>query len=251
MARTAIVTGGVTGIGAATCQALQKAGYQVAATYFGNEASATKFHEETGIPIFQWNVADFDACQHGVTQVVGAIGPIDILVNNAGVTRDATLHKMTYEQWRSVIDVDLSGCFNMCRSVIETMRERRFGRIVNISSVNGLAGQFGQTNYAAAKAGIIGFTKALALEGAARALRSMPLRPDIRTRRWWQQYAGTYWTRSSRRCQSDVWQNRMRSRAALFSLSVTMLHSLRAKHFRSTAASICSKRSANSRSRHE
>lgn len=177
MARTAIVTGGVTGIGAATCQALKKAGYQVAATYFGNEASATKFHEETGIPIFQWNVADFDACQHGVTQVVGAIGPIDILVNNAGITRDATLHKMTYEQWRSVIDVDLGGCFNMCRSVIETMRERRFGRIVNISSVNGLAGQFGQTNYAAAKAGIIGFTKALALEGAARGITVNAIAP--------------------------------------------------------------------------
>jgi acetoacetyl-CoA reductase len=115
-------------------------------------------------------VAEFDACQRGVAEIARAIGPIEILVNNAGVTRDATLHKMTCEQWRSVIDIDLGGCFNMCRSVIESMRDRRFGRIVNISSINGLAGQFGQTNYAAAKAGIIGFTKALALEGAARGI---------------------------------------------------------------------------------
>ncbi len=170
MARTAIVTGGVTGIGAATCRALKKAGCQVAATFFGNGADAKKFRDETGIPTYEWNVADFGACQHGVAEVVKAIGPIDILVNNAGITRDATLHKMTYEQWRSVIDVDLGGCFNMCRAVIEPMRERRFGKIVNISSINGLAGQFGQTNYAAAKAGIIGFTKALALEGAARGI---------------------------------------------------------------------------------
>lgn len=177
MARTAIVTGGVTGIGASTCRAFKKAGYQVVATYFGNGADAKKFHEETGIQTFEWNVADFDGCQRGVADVVKAIGPIDILVNNAGITRDATLHKMTYEQWRSVIDVDLGGCFNMCRSVIELMRERRFGRIVNISSINALAGQFGQTNYAAAKAGIIGFTKALALEGAARGITVNAIAP--------------------------------------------------------------------------
>lgn len=170
MARAAIVTGGVTGIGAATCKALQAAGHHVVATYFGNGAEAKKFQAETGIGIFEWNVADFDACQSGVTEVVKAIGPIEILVNNAGITRDSTLHKMTKEQWRSVIDVDLGGCFNMCHAVIESMRERRFGRIVNVSSINGLAGQFGQTNYAAAKAGVIGFTKALALEGAARGI---------------------------------------------------------------------------------
>ena len=177
MARTAIVTGGVTGIGAATCRALKKAGYQVAATYFGNGDDAKRFHDETGIPTYEWSVADFDACQRGVAEVTKAIGPIDILVNNAGITRDATLHKMTYEQWRSVIDVDLGGCFNMCRSVIETMREQRFGRIVNVSSINALAGQFGQTNYAAAKAGIIGFTKALALEGAARGITVNAIAP--------------------------------------------------------------------------
>lgn len=177
MQRTAIVTGGVTGIGAATCRALKKAGYQVAATYFGNRDDADRFRDKTGIPTHEWNVGDFDACQRGVAEVTKAIGPIDILVNNAGITRDATLHKMTYEQWRSVIDVDLGGCFNMCRSVIETMRERRFGRIVNISSINALAGQFGQTNYAAAKAGIIGVTKALALEGAARGITVNAIAP--------------------------------------------------------------------------
>lgn len=170
MARVAVVTGGVTGIGAATCKALKEAGYQVAATYFGTGAEAQKFREETKIPVYEWNVADFDACQKGVEQIATALGPIDILINNAGITRDVTLHKMTKEQWQSVIDVDLGGCFNMCRAVIGLMRDRRFGRIVNISSINGLAGQFGQTNYAAAKAGIIGFSKALALEGAARGI---------------------------------------------------------------------------------
>jgi acetoacetyl-CoA reductase len=177
MARTAIVTGGVTGIGAATCRALKKAGCQAAATFFGNGADAKRFNAETGIPTYEWNVADFNACQRGVAEIVKAIGPIDILVNNAGITRDGTLHKMTYEQWRSVIDVDLGGCFNMCRSVIESMRERRFGRIVNVSSINALTGQFGQTNYAAAKAGIIGFTKALALEGAARGITVNAIAP--------------------------------------------------------------------------
>lgn len=177
MARAAIVTGGVTGIGAATCKTLKKAGYQVAATFYGNGADADKFNAETGIPIYEWSVADFDASQRGVGDIAKALGPIDILVNNAGITRDGTLHKMTKEQWRSVIDVDLGGCFNMCRAVIESMRERRFGRIVNISSINALAGQFGQTNYAAAKAGIIGFTKALALEGAARGITVNAIAP--------------------------------------------------------------------------
>jgi acetoacetyl-CoA reductase len=170
MARVAIVTGGVVGIGAATCKVLKKAGYQVAATFVSDTASAKTFREETGIPIFQWNVADFDACKSGIAEVFRTLGPVDILVNNAGITRDATLHKMTCDQWHSVIEVDLGSCFNMCRAVIESMRERRFGRIVNIGSVNGLAGQFGQANYAAAKAGMIGFTKALALESAARGI---------------------------------------------------------------------------------
>lgn len=170
MARVAVVTGGVTGIGAATCKALKAAGYAVAATYFGNGEDARKFRDTTSLPTYEWNVADFEACRQGVAEIAKALGPVDVLVNNAGITRDATLHKMTHEQWRAVVDVDLGGCFNMCRAVIEAMRERRFGRIVNVSSVNALAGQFGQTNYAAAKAGIIGFTKALALEGAARGI---------------------------------------------------------------------------------
>ena len=168
MPRVALVTGGVSGIGAATAMLLRDKGYRVAVNYRGNDEDAERFLAETSIPIYNWNVADFSACHDGVAKVAADIGPIDILVNNAGITRDGTLHKMTEEQWRSVVDVDLGGCFNMCRAVIEGMRERRFGRIVNISSVNGLSGQFGQTNYAAAKAGVIGFTKALALEGASR-----------------------------------------------------------------------------------
>ena len=167
MARVALVTGGVAGIGAATCRALQKAGYLVAATFVGDVAAARSLREEYEIRTFQWNVADFEACHNGVAEVVRALGPVEVLVNNAGITRDASLHKMTPEQWRAVVDVNLGGCFNMCHAVIGSMRERGYGRIVNVSSVNGLAGQFGQTNYAATKAGIIGFTKALALESAA------------------------------------------------------------------------------------
>ncbi|HUL47753.1 MAG TPA: acetoacetyl-CoA reductase [Steroidobacteraceae bacterium] len=167
MARIALVTGGVEGIGAATCRTLKQAGYQVAASFVEDVSAARSLREEYGIPTFQWNVADFDACHSGVAEVVRALGPVEVLVNNAGITRDASLHKMTPEQWRTVIEVNLGGCFNMCHAVIGSMRERRYGRIVNVSSVNGLAGQFGQTNYAASKAGIIGFTKALALESAA------------------------------------------------------------------------------------
>lgn len=195
MARVAIVTGGVAGIGAATSRALQQAGHQVAATFVSDVTAARTLREETGIAVFQWNVADFAACHSGVAEIVAALGPVDVLVNNAGVTRDASLHKMSCEQWRTVIDVNLSGCFNMCRAVIGPMRERGYGRIVNVSSVNGLAGQFGQTNYAATKAGIIGFTKALALESAARGITVnavapgytdtamvRAVRPDIRER---------------------------------------------------------------------
>lgn len=195
MARVAIVTGGVAGIGAATSRALQKAGYQVAATFVGDVTAARRLREETGIQVFQWNVADFDACQSGVAEIVRTLGPVDVLVNNAGITRDASLHKMSCEQWRAVIDVNLGGCFNMCRAIIGAMREQGYGRIVNVSSVNGLAGRFGQTNYAATKAGIIGFTKALALESAAHGITVNAIapgytdtamvaavRPDIRER---------------------------------------------------------------------
>ncbi len=170
MSRIALGPGGVSGIGAATSKLRKTTDCAVVANYFGNDAEAEAFHKETQIPIRAWNVADFDACQKGVAAVVQEFGPIDILVNNAGITRDGTMHKMTHEQWLSVMQVDLGGCFNMCRAVIEGMRERRFGRIVNISSVNGLSGQFGQANYAAAKAGMIGFSKSLALEGASRGI---------------------------------------------------------------------------------
>lgn len=164
--RVALVTGGTAGIGAATAEALQAAGYAVAVNYGGNRQAAETFTQRTGIPAFAWNVADPAACEAGVAGVEKALGPIDVLVNNAGITRDAMLHKMSVEQWREVLDVNLGGCFNMCRAVVPGMRERGFGRIVNLSSVNGLSGQIGQTNYAATKAGIIGFTKSLALEGA-------------------------------------------------------------------------------------
>ncbi|EQB01438.1 acetoacetyl-CoA reductase [Sphingobium quisquiliarum P25] len=177
MSRIAFITGGVSGIGAATAKLLKASGYTVAVNFFGNDEEARRFIAETGIPAYDWNVADFAACQEGVAKVAADIGPIEILVNNAGITQDSTLHKMTEAQWRNVIDVDLGGCFNMSRAVIEGMRERRFGRIVNVSSVNALSGQFGQTNYAAAKAGMIGFTKALALEGATRNITANAVAP--------------------------------------------------------------------------
>lgn len=166
--RIALVSGGTSGIGAAISEALLASGFRVAANYADRHAAADAFATRTGISVFAWNVADLDACQAGVARVEAALGPVDILVNNAGITHDVMLHKMTATQWREVIDVDLGGCFNMCRAVIDGMRERRFGRVVNISSVNALSGQAGQTNYAAAKAGMIGFTKSLALEGATR-----------------------------------------------------------------------------------
>jgi acetoacetyl-CoA reductase len=166
MSKVALVTGGTRGIGAAISVALKNAGYKVAANYGGNDEAANKFKAETGIAVFKWDVGDFDACTAGIKDVEGALGPVDVLVNNAGITRDGMLHKMTPAQWREVINVDLDSVFNMSRHVIDGMRERSFGRIVNVSSINGQKGQMGQTNYSAAKAGIIGFTKALAQETA-------------------------------------------------------------------------------------
>jgi acetoacetyl-CoA reductase len=166
--RVALVTGGTAGIGAATAEALAAAGFRVAANHGSNLEAARQFSERTGIPAFLWNVADPAACSDGVAKVEAELGPIEVLVNNAGITRDAMLHKMTQQQWHEVIDVNLGGCFNMCRAVIEGMRERHYGRIVNIGSVNGLSGQVGQCNYAASKAALIGFSKSLALEGASR-----------------------------------------------------------------------------------
>jgi acetoacetyl-CoA reductase len=166
MARVALVTGGTRGIGAAISKALKAAGYKVAASYAGNDAAAEKFKAETGVPVYKWDVASFDGCAAGVKKVEAEVGPIDVLVNNAGITRDGAFHKMTLDQWNAVINTNLGSLFNMSRQVIEGMRSRKFGRIVNISSINGQKGQFGQCNYSAAKAGEIGFTKALALENA-------------------------------------------------------------------------------------
>ncbi|HEY6753697.1 MAG TPA: beta-ketoacyl-ACP reductase [Pseudolabrys sp.] len=166
MPRVAVVTGGTRGIGAAISKALGGAGYKVAANYGGNDEAAQKFKGETGIAVYKWDVSSFDACSAGVKQVEADLGPIDVLVNNAGITRDTMFHRMKPEQWSEVINTNLGSLFNMCRPVIEGMRTRKFGRIINISSINGQKGQMGQANYSAAKAGEIGFTKALAQESA-------------------------------------------------------------------------------------
>ena len=166
MSKVALVTGGSRGIGAAISRALQKAGYTVAATYAGNDDAAKAFTEETGIKTYKWSVADYDACAAGIGRIEEELGPIAVLVNNAGITRDAMFHKMTPQQWKEVIDTNLTGVFNMTHPVWSGMRDRKFGRIINISSINGQKGQAGQANYSAAKAGDLGFTKALAQEGA-------------------------------------------------------------------------------------
>ena len=166
MGRVAVVTGGTRGIGAAISKALKAAGYRVAAIYAGNDEAAQRFKTETGIAVYKWDVSAYEACAAGLKQVEADLGPVDVLVNNAGITRDGMFHRMTPEQWNAVIDTNLTSLFNMCRPVIEGMRARKFGRIVNISSINGQKGQMGQANYSAAKAGEIGFTKALAQESA-------------------------------------------------------------------------------------
>lgn len=166
MARTALVTGGSRGIGAAISRALKEEGYTVAATYAGNDEAAAKFTEETGIKTYKWNVADYDSSKDGIAQVEAELGPIDIVIANAGITRDAPFHKMTPQQWKEVIDTNLTGVFNTVHPVWSGMRDRGFGRIVVISSINGQKGQFGQVNYAATKAGDLGIVKSLAQEGA-------------------------------------------------------------------------------------
>jgi acetoacetyl-CoA reductase len=166
MARVAVVTGGTRGIGAAISKALKAAGYNVAANYGGNDEAAQKFKGETGIPVYKWDVSSYESCVAGLKQVEADLGPVEVLINNAGITRDTTFHRMKPEQWTAVINTNLNSLFNMCRPVIEGMRERKFGRIVNISSINGQKGQIGQSNYSAAKAGELGFTKALAQENA-------------------------------------------------------------------------------------
>ncbi|RFB89678.1 beta-ketoacyl-ACP reductase [Rhizobium leguminosarum bv. trifolii] len=168
MSRVALVTGGTRGIGAAISVALKNAGYRVAANYAGNDEKARAFHDATGVPVFKWDVSDYAACGEGIARIESEIGPVEVLVNNAGITRDAMFHKMTPQQWHEVINTNLTGLFNMTHQVWTGMRDRSFGRIVNISSINGQKGQMGQTNYSAAKAGDLGFTKALAQEGAAK-----------------------------------------------------------------------------------
>jgi acetoacetyl-CoA reductase len=166
MARVAIVTGGTRGIGEAVSRALKDQGYTVAANFGGNDAKAREFTAATGIASYKWDVGDHQACIDGCAQVTAELGPIDVVVNNAGITRDGTLHKMSFDDWNEVMRINLGGCFNMAKATFPGMRERGWGRIVNIGSINGQAGQYGQVNYAAAKSGIHGFTKALAQEGA-------------------------------------------------------------------------------------
>jgi len=177
MSRVALVTGGTRGIGEAISLALKAEGYTVAATYAGNEEAAQKFSDETGIASYRFDVSDYDACQEAVKKIEDDLGAIEVLINNAGITRDGTMHKMNFQQWNEVIQTNLTSCFNMCHSVLNGMRERNFGRIVNIGSVNGQAGQYGQVNYAAAKSGIHGFTKALAQEGAAKGITVNAIAP--------------------------------------------------------------------------
>lgn len=171
MGRRALVTGGTRGIGAAICKALMDAGYQVAANYASRDDAANAFKEETGVEVFKWDISDPKACEEGVRKVEEVLGgPVEVLVNNAGITRDSAMHKMSPEDWNAVIQTNLNSCFNMTRSVLNGMREAKFGRVINISSMNGQLGQFGQTNYSAAKSGMFGFTKALARETAAKGI---------------------------------------------------------------------------------
>ena len=170
MSRVALVTGGTRGIGAAIARGLKSAGYKVAANYGGNDDAAQKFKAETGIPVFKWDVSSFEACADGIKKVEAEVGPVEVLVNNAGITRDAVLHRMSKDNWDAVIRTNLDSVFNMTRLVIEGMRARSFGRIINISSINGRKGQVGQANYSAAKAGLLGFSKAVAQEAAAKGI---------------------------------------------------------------------------------
>ncbi len=178
MARIAVVTGGTRGIGAAISIELKQQGMKVAANYAGNDERAREFSESTGIPVYKFDVSDFEQCQQGIQRIAEDLGgPVEVLVNNAGITRDGTLQRMDRDSWQAVLDTNLGSCFNMCRCVIEPMREMGFGRIVNVGSINGQAGQYGQVNYAAAKSGIHGFTKALAQEGAARGITVNAIAP--------------------------------------------------------------------------
>jgi acetoacetyl-CoA reductase len=177
MARVAVVTGGTRGIGEAISVGLAKAGYKVAANYAGNDERAKAFGDKTGIAVFKWDVSSFDDCKAGMDKVAAQLGPVEVIVNNAGITRDGTMKKMSRTAWDEVLDTNLGGCYNMSKVAWDGMLERGFGRIVNIGSINGQAGQYGQVNYAAAKSGIHGFTKALAQEGAAKGITVNAIAP--------------------------------------------------------------------------
>ena len=215
MARVALVTGGTRGIGAAISAALKEQGRIVIANFAGNETAAAAFHEETGIRVARFDVGDFAACQQAIEQITAEVGPIEILVNNAGITRDATLQRMSRDMWDAVIDTNLGSCFNLCKLTFPGMRERKFGRIVNVGSINGQAGQYGQVNYAAAKSGIHGFTKALAQEGARFGITVQRDRAGLRGHRHGARRAGaTCWRRSSRAFRSGGSARRWTSPAA-------------------------------------
>ena len=177
MAKVALVTGGTRGIGEAICNTLKNKGYKVVANYGGNDQKAQEFTERTGIPAVKFDVSDFEATQAAIQQIEADFGPVEVLINNAGITRDGTMHRMSFENWDEVIQTNLASCFNTCKAVIDGMRARNFGRIINVGSVNGQAGQYGQVNYAAAKSGIHGFTKALALEGAGKGITVNAIAP--------------------------------------------------------------------------
>ena len=177
MAKVALVTGGTRGIGEAICNTLKNKGYKVVANYGGNDQKAQEFTERTGIPAVKFDVSDFEATQAAIQQIEADFGPVEVLINNAGITRDGTMHRMSFDNWDAVIQTNLASCFNTCKAVIDGMRARNFGRIINVGSVNGQAGQYGQVNYAAAKSGIHGFTKALALEGAGKGITVNAIAP--------------------------------------------------------------------------
>ena len=212
MSTIALVTGGTRGIGAAISKALKDDGFGVAAVYRGDDAAAERFEAETSIRTFKWDVAEEAACRDGVAQVEAELGPVSILVNNAGITRDGVFHKMGWEQWRAVLATNLDSMFTMTRAVIEGMRERRFGRVINLSSINGQKGQFGQVNYSAAKAGVIGFTKALAQENASRGVTVNAVCPGYIAPTWSPRCLTTSGARLWRRFPWVGWERPRRSR---------------------------------------
>ena len=209
MSRVAVVTGGTRGIGEAISKALKAAGYKVAANYGGNDEAAQKFKDATGIAVYKWDVSSYDSCVAGLKQVEADLGPVEVLVNNAGITRDTMFHRMTPEQWSVVINTNLNSLFNMCRPVIEGMRSRKFGRIINISSINGQKGQIGQANYSAAKSGELGFTRALAQESAKSGITVNAICPGVVDTDMWRQI-DREWTQLEQRPSGAAWQERIR-----------------------------------------